>query len=121
MTHTMRACALTLLAMGRDAWIFVAASSYVAAAQQRLRAPVLGFPSARVCRDAPSRGSRDGAGTCMLADTMLPTIARIVRRQQAKARFKGSISHLEKPKVRILDYPTMGESDGASLRWMGDA
>ena len=41
--------------------------------------------------------------------------------QHAKARFKGSISHLEKPKVRILDYPTMGESDGASLRWMGDA
>lgn len=41
--------------------------------------------------------------------------------QHAKARFNGSISHLEKPKVRILDYPTMGESDGASLRWMGDA
>lgn len=34
---------------------------------------------------------------------------------------KGSISHLEKPKVRILDYPMMGESVGASLRRMGDA
>ena len=95
--------------------------SYMAAVQQRLRAPVLGFVHASVWRDAPSRGSRDGAGTCMLADSMLPTIARTVRWQQAKARFKGSISHLEKPKVRILDYPTMGESDGASLRWMGDA
>lgn len=41
--------------------------------------------------------------------------------QHAKARFKGSISHLEKSKARILNYPTMGESDGASLRWMGDA
>ncbi len=34
---------------------------------------------------------------------------------------KGSISHLEKPGVRILDYPMMGESVGASLRQMGDA
>lgn len=41
--------------------------------------------------------------------------------QHAKVRFNGSISHLEKPKVCILDYPTMGELDGTSLRWMGDA
>lgn len=30
--------------------------------------------------------------------------------QHAKARFKASIPHLEKPGVRILDYPMMGES-----------
>ena len=96
-------------------------SSYVAAVQQGLRVLVLGFPSTRVRCDAPSRGSRGVAGTCMLADSMLPTIARTVRWQHAKARFNGSISHLEKPRVRILDYPTMGESDGVSLRWMGDA
>ena len=30
--------------------------------------------------------------------------------QHAKARFKASTSHLEKPGVRILDYPMMGES-----------
>lgn len=37
--------------------------------------------------------------------------------QHAKAQFL----HLEKPKVRILDYPMMGESSGASLWQMGDA
>ena len=41
--------------------------------------------------------------------------------QHTKPRFKGSISHLEKSKVCILDYPTMGESTGVSLRQMGDA
>ena len=41
--------------------------------------------------------------------------------QHEKARFKGSASHLEKPGVRILDYPMMGESSGASLWQMGDA
>ena len=57
----------------------------------------------------------------MLADSMLPTIARNVRWQHAKARFNGSISHLEKTKVRILNYPTMGESDGRLLAMDGDA
>lgn len=117
----MRACALTLLAMGRDAWAFVAAIHFVVAVQQGLRVLVLGFPSTRVRRDAPSRGSRGGVETCMLADSMLPTIARNVRWQHAKARFNGSISHLEKTKVRILNYPTMGESDGRLLAMDGDA
>lgn len=50
----------------------------------------------------------------MLVDSMPPSIALHARwgsmqRPDLKARF------------RILDYPTMGESDGASLRQMGDA
>lgn len=55
----------------------------------------------------------------MLADTMFPTIARIVRWQQAKARFKGSIWHLEKPKACVLDYPKIGESVGRHLATNG--
>ena len=107
--------------MGRDAWAFVAAVQLRGSRPTGLRAPVLGFPSTRVRRDAPSRGSRGGVETCMLADSMLPTIARNVRWQHAKARFNGSISHLEKTKVRILNYPTMGESDGRLLAMDGDA
>lgn len=41
--------------------------------------------------------------------------------QHTKPRFKGSISHLEKTKVHILNYPTMGESDGRLLAMDGDA
>ena len=76
-----------------------------------------------VWRDVPSRGSRGGGGGDVHARGLDASEYRVAREvgQHAKARFKGSISHLEKPKLRILDYPTMGESDGASLRWMGDA
>ena len=75
-----------------------------------------------VWRDVPSRGSRGGGGDVHARglDASEYRVAREVG-QHAKARFKGSISHLEKSKARILNYPTMGELDGASLRWMGDA
>ena len=56
-----------------------------------------------------------GAHVCGLA------LFRSSRGSRGGAACKGSIPHLEKPKVRILDYPMMGESVGASLRQMGDA
>lgn len=56
-----------------------------------------------------------GAHVCGLA------LFRSSRGSRGGAACKGWIPHLEKPKVRILDYPMMGESVGASLRQMGDA
>lgn len=120
----MRACALTLLVMARDARAFVAVVHFVVAVQQGSCAPVLGFSSIRACgamRLHAGRGVGWGGDVHARALDASGYRAACGVGQHAKARFKGSISHLEKPKVRILDYPTMGESDGASLRWMGDA
>lgn len=116
MTCTMRACALTLLAMARDAWAFVAAvqlrgSRPAGATCASVWLPV--YTSAPRCaftRVAGCGGDVHARGH----DASDYRVAREVGRQ-AKARFKGSITHLEKPKVCILNYPTMGESDGASL------
>ena len=76
---------------------------------------MLGVKSHRVACEAGSR--------CPCFAGLPSSGLRTVRGdgQHAKARFKGSTSHLEKPGVRILDYPMMGESSGASLRQMGDA
>ena len=79
MTRTMRRCALTLLAMGRDAWAFVAAIHFVVAVQHGLRVPMLGSPSTRVCRDALSRRPRGGVERCVLVGSMLPSIALLAR------------------------------------------
>lgn len=56
-----------------------------------------------------------GSDVCGLA------LFRSSHASRGGATCKGSIPHLEKPKVRILDYPMMGESVGASLWQMGDA
>lgn len=77
MTCTMRACALTLLAMARDAWAFVAAVQLRGSRPAGATCASAWFlVHASVWRDVPSRGSRGGVETRMLADSMLPTIAR---------------------------------------------
>lgn len=122
MTHAMRACALTLLVRARDARAFVAAAHFVVAVQRGPCAPVFDFSSIRVCGAMCLLAGRGVGWRRACLWTRCFRVSRGMRYgQHAKARFKGSISHLEKPKVRILNYPTMGESDGASLRWMGDA
>ena len=94
MTNTMRACALTLLVMARDARAFVAAVHFVVAVQQGPCAPVIGFSSIRVCGAMCLHAGRGvGVETCMLVDSMLPSIALHARwgsmqRPDLKARFR---------------------------------
>lgn len=77
MTCTMRACALTLLAMGRDAQAFVTAVQLRGSRPAGAMCASARFlVHASAWRDVPSRGSRGGVETCMLVDSMLPTIAR---------------------------------------------
>ena len=118
----MRACALTLLAMGRDALAYVAAVQLHGSRPTEATCASAWFsvhasaPRCAFTRVAGCGGNVHARGL----DASEHRVARGVG-QHTKPRFKGSISHLEKTKVRILNYPTMGESDGRLLAMDGDA
>lgn len=106
---------------GARSWAFVAAIHFVVAVQHGLRVHAWFPVHTSVPRCAFTQAAGWGGDVCARGlDASEYRVAREVG-QHAKARFKGSISHLEKPKVRILNYPTMGESDGRLLAMDGDA
>ena len=118
----MRACALTLLAVERDAWAFVAAVQLRGSRPTEATCASAWLPvHASASRCAFTRVVECGGDVHARGlDASEHRVARGVG-QHTKPRFKGSISHLEKTKVRILNYPTMGESDGRLLAMGGDA